>query len=192
VLQEAYVRAFAGLEGFRGEARFGTWLARIVINESLQCVRRRRPTTEIDLVADSPSLNAQIIPFPTAGHESDPEAALAQSEIRALLERAIDRLPDGFREVLIAKLIEGMSVDEAADAFAILPQTVKTRLFRAWALLRAEIEKEIGPVLGDASVDRKGAGPAGADLIAGNLSAATSSNGGRLCAGKTEGGGNEV
>jgi RNA polymerase sigma-70 factor (ECF subfamily) len=67
-----------------------------------------------------------------------------------LLERAIDRLPDGFREILVARLIEGMTVHETADAFGILPQTVKTRLFRARALLRAEIEKDIGPVLGDA------------------------------------------
>jgi RNA polymerase sigma-70 factor (ECF subfamily) len=75
VLQESYVRAFAGLGGFRGEARFGTWLARIVINEALQCVRRRRLTTEIDLIADNPSLSAQIIPFPNASREGDPEAA---------------------------------------------------------------------------------------------------------------------
>jgi RNA polymerase sigma-70 factor (ECF subfamily) len=150
VLQESYVRAFAGLDGFRGEAQLGTWLARIVINEALQCVRRRRLTTEIGLVADDPSLSAQIIPFPNASREGDPEAAVAQSEIRALLERAIDRLPDGFREILVARLIEGMSVDETADAFGILPQTVKTRLFRARALLRAEIEKDIGPILGDA------------------------------------------
>src|SRR6185312_5209910 len=51
VLQEAYVRAFAGLAGFRGEARLGTWLARIVINEALGLIRRRRPTIDIDLLS---------------------------------------------------------------------------------------------------------------------------------------------
>ena len=150
VLQESYVRAFAGLDTFRSDARFGTWLARIVINESLQWVRRRRPTSDIDLVAANPLLSAQIITFPNANRESDPEAALARSEIRTLLECAVDGLPDGFREILVARLIEGMSVEEAAEAFGILPQTVKTRLFRARALLRAEIEKKVGPVLRDA------------------------------------------
>ncbi|HKN30945.1 MAG TPA: sigma-70 family RNA polymerase sigma factor, partial [Roseiarcus sp.] len=58
VVQEAYVRAFNGLDGFRGEARFGTWLARIVINEALGCVRRRRPTVDISLLAESSALNA--------------------------------------------------------------------------------------------------------------------------------------
>ena len=66
VLQEAYVRAFAGLEGFRGEARIGTWLARIVINEALGWRRRRRPTTEISLASTDTGPNAQIIPFPGA------------------------------------------------------------------------------------------------------------------------------
>ena len=75
---------------------------------------------------------------------------MAQSQFRALLERAIDKLPDGFREILIARLIEEMSVEETADVFGILPQTVKTRLFRARALLRAEMAKHIGVVLEDA------------------------------------------
>jgi RNA polymerase sigma-70 factor (ECF subfamily) len=150
VLQEAYVRAFAGLDGFRGESRFGTWLARIVINEALGCVRRRRSMVDIGLMSNSPALSAQVIPFPNSGAQRDPETAMAQDQIRVLLERAIDKLPEGFREILVARLIEGMSVEETAELFGILPQTVKTRLFRARALLRMEMEKHIGPVLGDA------------------------------------------
>jgi len=150
VLQEAYVRACSNLDAFRGEARLGTWLARIVINEALACLRRRRSAMDIDLLAESPALNAQIIPFPYANAELDPETTMAQREIRALLERAIDKLPDAFRGVVVARLVEGMSVEETAELFGILPQTVKTRLHRARALLKREMEKHIGPVLGDA------------------------------------------
>jgi RNA polymerase sigma-70 factor (ECF subfamily) len=149
-LQEAYVRAFSNLDSFRGEAQLGTWLARIVINEALACLRRRRPAMDINLIAESPALNAQIIPFPYANAELDPETTMAQREIRALLERAIDKLPEAFRGVLVARLVEGMSVEETAELFGILPQTVKTRLHRARALLKREMEKHIGPVLGDA------------------------------------------
>jgi RNA polymerase sigma-70 factor, ECF subfamily len=149
VLQEAYVRAFASLDGFRGEARLGTWLARIVINEALGLIRRRKPAIDIGLIAASPALYAQIIPFPDANRVPDPETAMAQTEIRALLERAIDKLAPPFREVLVARLVEGMSVAETADLFKIPPQTVKTRLYRARALLRAEMERHIGPALGD-------------------------------------------
>jgi RNA polymerase sigma-70 factor, ECF subfamily len=149
VLQEAYVRAFGGLDGFRGEARLGTWLARIVINEALGFVRRRRPAIDIGLISTSPAFNAQIIPFSDASRVPDPETTMVQSEIRLLLEGAIDRLPPAFREVLIARLVEGMSVAETAELFRISPQTVKTRLFRARALLRAEMERYIGPALGN-------------------------------------------
>ena len=149
VLQEAYARAFAGLDSFRGEARLGTWLARIVINEALGSLRRRRPTIDIGAVSMSPTLSAQVIPFPDANRVPDPETTMVQSEIRMLLKRAIDKLPSAFREVLIARLVEGLSVAETAELFSIPPQTVKTRLFRARALLRAEMERHIGPALGD-------------------------------------------
>jgi RNA polymerase sigma-70 factor, ECF subfamily len=149
VLQEAYVRAFASLDGFRGEARLGTWLARIVINEALGCIRRRRPAVDIDLISTSPALYAQIIPFPDSNRVPDPETTMVQSEIRVLLERGIDKLPSAFREVLIARLVEGMSVAETAELFGIPSQTVKTRLFRARALLRTEMERHIGPILGN-------------------------------------------
>ena len=149
VLQEAYVHAFAGLDGFRGQARLSTWLARIVINEALGLIRRRRPAIDIDLISTNPALYAQIITFPGSNRVPDPETTMAQNEIRVLLERAIDKLPSAFREVLIARLVEGMSVMETAELFGIPPQTVKTRLFRARALLRTEMERHVGPVLGN-------------------------------------------
>lgn len=150
VLQEAYVRAFSNLDTFRGEARLGTWLARIVINEALTCLRRRRSAVDIDLLPGRPARSAQIISFPYANRELDPETTMAQREIRALLEHAIDALPIAFRGVVVARLVEGMSVEETAELFDILPQTVKTRLHRGRALLKREMEKHINPVLGDA------------------------------------------
>jgi len=120
-----------------------------VINEALGWLRRRS-TTETSLSSTDVGLAAQIIPFPGATRIADPETTMAQSETHILLERAIDGLPQGFREVFVARLVEGMSVEETAELFGIPPQTVKTRLFRARALLRTEIERQIGPVLRDA------------------------------------------
>jgi RNA polymerase sigma-70 factor, ECF subfamily len=149
VLQEAYARAFTSLATFRGEARLGTWLARIVINEALGRLRGRRPTVALDAaIAGAPE--AEIIPFPNAHPPIDPETAVAQRELRALLERAIDELPDSFRTVLVARLIEGMSVEETGELLGIVPETVKTRLHRARRLLRDAMEKHIGPAMGDA------------------------------------------
>ncbi len=151
VLQEGYTRAFTSLDTFRGEARFGTWLARIVINEALGRLRRRRqPAVELNTITGSPALAARIIPFPNANPQLDPETIMAQREIRVLLERAIDALPEAFRTILVARVIEDMSIEETAEMFGILPETVKTRLHRARRLLKDQMEKHIGPVLGSA------------------------------------------
>jgi len=149
-LQEAYARAFTNLASFRGEARLGTWLARIVMNEALGRLRGRRPTVELNVMDENPALEAQIIQFPNANPDLDPETSVAQRELRALLEHAIDELPEAFRVVLVARLIEGMSIEETAELVGILPETVKTRLHRARRLLKDAMEKHIGPALGDA------------------------------------------
>jgi RNA polymerase sigma-70 factor (ECF subfamily) len=148
-VQQAYCSAFSNIETFRGQSQFGTWLARIVMNEALGRRRRQRPTVELTVMEERPDLAAQIIPFRNTAL-IDPETSMAQKEIRALLERSIDELPENFRMVLVARLIEGMSVEETAELFGILPETVKTRLHRARRLLKHELEKHIGPVLGDA------------------------------------------
>jgi RNA polymerase sigma-70 factor (ECF subfamily) len=72
---------------------------------------------------------------------------MAQSEIRAVLEQAIDELPDAFRAVFVARIVEGMSVEETADLFGLQSQTVKTRLHRARLLLREGLDKQLGPAL---------------------------------------------
>jgi RNA polymerase sigma-70 factor (ECF subfamily) len=120
------------------------------MNEALGRLRRRKPTLDFDQIAKAQKPGAEIIRFPAANPELDPETAMAQREIRALLERAIDALPEAFRTVLVARLIEGMSIEETAALFGIRPETVKTRLHRARRLLKQEMEKHVGPVLGDA------------------------------------------
>src|SRR5947209_15129610 len=149
-LQDAYIRAFTSLDSFRGESRLGTWLARIVMNEALGRLRRRKPTIDFDSFAKTQEGSAEIIRFPAANPDLDPETTMAQREIRALLERAIDTLPEAFRTVLVARLIEGMSIEETAELFGIRPETVKTRLHRARRLSKEEMEKHVGPVMGDA------------------------------------------
>jgi RNA polymerase sigma-70 factor (ECF subfamily) len=149
-LQEAYIRAFTSLHSFRGDSQLGTWLARIVMNEALGRLRRRKPTIDFETFAKTHEGSAEIIRFPAANADLDPETTMAQREIRALLESAIDALPEAFRTVLVARLIEGMSIEETAEFFDIRPETVKTRLHRARRLLKDEMEKHVGPVMGDA------------------------------------------
>jgi len=146
VVQETYVRAFTGLDMFRGDAAFGTWITRIAMNEALGRLRRLRPTVEWETYGANRN-QAEIIHFPASAVSNDPEKTMAQSEVRAVLEQAIDELPDAFRAVFVARIVEGMSVEETADLFGLQPATVKTRLHRARLLLREELDKQLGPAL---------------------------------------------
>jgi RNA polymerase sigma-70 factor, ECF subfamily len=143
-MQEGYLKAFSHLDDFAENSSIGTWLCRIVMNEALGRLRQRRPTVDWNSMEDAGMPSADIIGLSTDGRP-DPERAVAQRQIRRLLEQAIDRLPEDFRIVLIARVVEEMSVQETAALLDIRPETVKTRLHRARLLLRRSIEAQIGP-----------------------------------------------
>ncbi|MBM6581740.1 RNA polymerase sigma factor [Microvirga sp. BT689] len=150
VVQEAYVRAFTHLDGFRGEAKLSTWLTRIVLNEALGRLRRRRLTVGLkDIDAINDQGEARVIYLPSARHDSNPEHAAARAEVRRLLERAVDQLPDHFRVVFMLRDIEEMSVEETASHLGLRPETVKTRLHRARRLLREALNKTLVSALAD-------------------------------------------
>jgi RNA polymerase sigma-70 factor (ECF subfamily) len=148
IVQETYVTAFAHLASFRGEATLATWLSRIAINEALGRLRRRRRAATV--IANEPTGDAHIIQFPLAASGDDPERTMAQRQILKLVEQATDALPDAYRTVFIARVIEGLSIEETADLLGIKPQTVKTRLHRARDLVRKQIDERIGPIMLDA------------------------------------------
>lgn len=148
-LQEAYLNAFAHLDGFRGDSSLATWLSRIVINEALG--RRRKKRRKPDMVTlDGTIREADIIPFPLGASTDDPERTTAQRQILRLVERATDELPDIYRMAFVARVIEGLSIEETAVLLDLQPQTVKTRLHRARRLLRERLDEQIGTVLMDA------------------------------------------
>jgi RNA polymerase sigma-70 factor, ECF subfamily len=91
-------------------------------------------------------MEAQIIQFPLVTAD-DPEKSMAQREIRQVVEHAINDLPEAFRIVFMARVVEGMNVDETAKVLGLKPETVKTRLHRARAMLRENVESKIGPVV---------------------------------------------
>lgn len=144
VVQETYVRAFTNLDSFRGDSSLATWLARIAMNEALGRLRSQRPTVELASLP-SGAIEAQIIQFPLAA-SIDPEKTMAQREIQTVVEHAIDELPEPFRLVFITRVVEGMNVEETAEILDLKPETVKTRLHRARAMLRENVERKIGPV----------------------------------------------
>lgn len=144
VVQAGYVRAFTRLDSFRGESGLATWLTRIVLNEALSRLRRRRPTVDVEGIAtNEPDWESKIIPFPGFTLPADPEAEMSRSEVRHFLERAIDELPMPFRAVFVLRDVQGLSTEEVASELGIKAETAKTRLFRARRMLRRAIAEEV-------------------------------------------------
>jgi len=147
VVQETYVRAAANLASFRGESRLSTWLSRIALNEALGRLRKQRPTVGVEAIDDAHARNGEVLMFPGVAAVPDPETATARTEVRRLLERAIDGLPEPFRIVFIMRDIEGLSVAETAEHLDLRPATVKTRLFRAREQLRQSLDDTLASAL---------------------------------------------
>jgi RNA polymerase sigma-70 factor (ECF subfamily) len=150
VVQETYFRALSTLDRFRGDSSLATWLTRIAVNEALGRLRRRRPKVEVDALDTAQERDRmQVIPFPGAIGEGDPEQAAARQEIRRLLERAIDQLSEPFRIVFVLRDIEELSVEETAAQLGLRPETVRTRLHRARTQLRKALDSQLASALAD-------------------------------------------
>ena len=141
-LQEAYLHAFNGLQGFRGEAAVTTWLTRIVLNECYRRLRKRHPTVELEQ-AEAAHGDARILQFPTRFGMEDPASSVTRAQVRALIESAIAALPEPFRVVFMLRDVEECSVEETAEALGIRAETVKTRLHRARRQLRVALQESL-------------------------------------------------
>lgn len=148
-LQEAYLRAWRGLGGFRSDARLSTWLVRIVVNEALGRLRRKDAKViplDAAMNAIEPEIQASLADNP----DSRPESSAMRAQMRELLEARIDLLPEDFRTVFMLRAVEEMSVKEVAQALDIPESTVRTRFFRARSLLREGLASQIDVALNDA------------------------------------------
>lgn len=141
-LQDAYLDAYRHITSFRGGSRLSTWLTRIVINHALMRLRRDRWNRQLVPMPEDGQAESAI-PEPQDDRAEPPDGAAFRAELRRLLERRIDELPPAFRTVLVMRDIEEMSSQEIAECLDIPPATVRTRLFRARAMLRASLARDI-------------------------------------------------
>jgi RNA polymerase sigma-70 factor, ECF subfamily len=144
VMQQAYVNAFTHLRQFNGSARFSTWLIRIVINEALARVRRQGRYEAFD------DEHSSVEPFMSHRPSENPEREAFTHELRGLLERAIDTLPNGMREVFVLREVEGLSTADVAECLGVSEDVVKTRLSRGRAALRRLLLERTGATAPDA------------------------------------------
>ena len=134
VAQEAFLKAFRGLKGFRGEAQFSTWLFQITVNEARMRLRRRR---EISLESVFPDdEEGDYTPTMLADWREIPSEALLKEETRRLVREAIAALPEKYREIITLRDVNGLNIAETSQILGITVGNTKIRLLRARLLLR--------------------------------------------------------
>jgi RNA polymerase sigma-70 factor (ECF subfamily) len=149
-LQDAYLLAFRGIKQYRGEAKVSTWLTRIVVNEAIARSRKRAREAEVTPLFADPGLELRHGEEIMDDAADTPERGAMRAEARVLVERSLDALPEAFRTVFMLRAVEEMNSDEVAACLGIPEATVRTRYFRARAMLRASLETQFDVALGDA------------------------------------------
>lgn len=138
-LQEAYLAAYRAIGSFRGESTLVTWLSRMVLNECLGRLRKGARRQNVIPMVASDDMETTASDDPRDG----PDRLLVRAEIRAMLERKLDQLPEDFRIVFVLRAVEELSVEEAAATLGIPEATVRSRHFRARSLLRESLAQEL-------------------------------------------------
>lgn len=136
-VQDAFLSAFRSIDSFEGNSRISTWLHRIVVNASLMKLRtrRRKPEQSIEELLPSYQDDGHLTVPASPWRETGPDG-VERGELRDLLIRSIDQLPEAYRNVLLLRDIEELDTEETAKAMGISPGAVKTRLHRARQALR--------------------------------------------------------
>ncbi|MDT8397647.1 MAG: RNA polymerase sigma factor RpoE [Pseudomonadales bacterium] len=141
ICQEAFIKAYRALPSFRGDSLFYTWLYRIAINTAknyMVAKGRRPPATDVD-VEDAEYLETQA----ALTDIESPEANLARDDLRQVIDRAIDELPEELRTAFTLREFNGLSYEEITEIMGCPVGTVRSRIFRA----REALDKKIRPLL---------------------------------------------
>jgi RNA polymerase sigma-70 factor (ECF subfamily) len=143
VVQEAALKAYKALDSFRGESKFSTWLVKITLNEARMKLRRSRSESEVSLQDFVDDDDGDFTPAVLTDWREIPSEALDRKELRETLQRALDDLPEKYREVLILRDVREMNIAETAQLLGISEGMVKTRLFRARLLMQKIVAPEL-------------------------------------------------
>jgi RNA polymerase sigma-70 factor, ECF subfamily len=142
--QDAVLKAFRNLAGFRGDAKFSTWLYQITINESRMKLRKQRRHLYQSMDEPLPSKDGDFLPRDFADWREIPSGTLERRELREALLRAISALPEMYRSVFVMRDVQKLGIRETASLLGLTEASVKTRLVRA----RLQMREALAPGLG--------------------------------------------
>lgn len=146
IVQEAFIKVHKHIHNFQGSSSFYTWLYRIVMNLSIDQVRRTRKRRDLDyddgLGRDSIQ-GGDVGALAPAILDGNPRKTIMRKELRATITHALEELPEYHRAVILLREVEGLSYDEIADVLDVPKGTVMSRLFHA----RKKLQSVLGPYL---------------------------------------------
>jgi RNA polymerase sigma-70 factor (ECF subfamily) len=148
VVQEAFIKVHRHLDGFQGNSSFYTWLYRIVMNLSIDHLRRKKKVTEFDETVRKDDALADGATLPQSAHEN-PAKAVARKELTDQLHAALAELPEYHRAVIVLREVEGLSYEEMAKILKVPKGTIMSRLFHARRKMQ---ERLVGYLDGDLKV----------------------------------------
>ena len=137
VCQETFLRAYRALSGFRGQAKFSSWLYRIALNLCRDWMRRERRAPVVQAPEDVDLMELAAASEPSASIED----LIARQDLSRHVERAMALLPDEQRTAIILKEYHGLTFQEIADLVGCPLSTVKTRLYQGLTVLRRELAR---------------------------------------------------
>jgi RNA polymerase sigma-70 factor (ECF subfamily) len=140
VLQDAFLKAYTHLDSFHGDSKFYTWVVRIAVNEALMKLRKRRSDKTVSLDEEIDTGEEQVT-REIAVWDGDPEQKYGQTELRQILDEAIQNLKPAFRVVFQLRDVEELSTEETAEALDLSIPAVKSRLLRARLQLRERLTR---------------------------------------------------
>lgn len=141
ILQETFLAAWRKIKEFRGEARLSTWLTSIAVNQARTRWQQNRQKRSREESLDEDAEARQVAPLQIASEQPSALELLERSALRALLERCIRALDQGFREVLVLRDMREMPYDEVGQVLGLREGTVKSRLYRAREAVRDCVTK---------------------------------------------------
>jgi RNA polymerase sigma-70 factor, ECF subfamily len=138
-MQDSFIRAFRHLDQFRKEARFSTWLTRIAVNQAIE----KRNVRKNYVPLEEAETGEPLSPKRFEPWRSNPEEIYGKQEIHEMVERAIQALPEIYREVFVLRDVEGLRAEEAAEVLGIGVAALKSRLLRARLLMRETLAGQL-------------------------------------------------
>ena len=138
-MQNSYMNAWRHVSQFQREAKFSTWISRIVVNQCLMRLRKLRNANFVSLVTEGPDGETRVVEL--KDQRQSPEASLCGKELSQALKHEIEKLPPLLRGVLILRDVDQLSTADVAKQLGLTPSAVKSRLLRARVELRTRLEK---------------------------------------------------